>query len=169
MNLFSHLPILVFFLITLIASACAQDKTIDPKHVAELKQIYKEFDESGKKRDMKTIEKYLDDNYELQKGNTKTSRADVIKGVEAFYAMLEEITEVVSKIEKINLVDGNYFLEVSSVIKGKIKMPDGKVVSFETTSKSTDSWTKTNAGWRETAQIVREREIFIDGEKLFVN
>ena len=45
------------------AVAFAQDKTVDPEDVKELKAIYQEFDAAGKKRDIGIVDKNLDDNF----------------------------------------------------------------------------------------------------------
>lgn len=165
MKSFSRFSLLVFFLIGLsAATAFAQGKTVDPKDVEELKKIYKEFDESTVKLDIKPVEKYLDSKYELQNGESKLKRAVVIRGVKNFFATVEEIDEATATIEKVEVADGNYFLEVYSIIRGKMKLPDGKVVPFESISKSTDIWKKTKNGWKENKQIVRSLVQSVDGK-----
>jgi ketosteroid isomerase-like protein len=164
MKLFSGLPIALLLLLGLTAVSFAQDKTVDPKDVAELKKIYREFDAAGKNRDIKTVEKYLDSGYEMQNGNTTLTRAEVIKSVREFFAAIEEVAESASTIEKVEVADGNYFLQVTAVLKGKLRLADGKIVAFESTGKSTDIWMKTDNGWKENTQIVRSSKLVVDGK-----
>jgi ketosteroid isomerase-like protein len=147
-------------------AAFAQDKTVDKKDVEELKKIYQEFDAAAKNRDISIVEKYLDENYEIESSGEKVNRAETIARLKQFFAMTTEISEAVSKIEKVKVADGNYFLETSGVIKGKLKMPDGSTASFEMQIKSTDVWIKTEDGWKENTQIDRGSKMLINGKEV---
>jgi ketosteroid isomerase-like protein len=145
-------------------AAAAQDKTVDKTDVKQLEAIYRAFDAATKKRDLKTYEKYLDEVFELEQDGGRYSRAQTLEILKQFFSSAVEIAEAVSKIEKIRTTDGNYFLEVSSLVKGKFKMPDGKISGLEITANSTDVWIKTEKGWRQTSQIDRGSKILTDGK-----
>jgi ketosteroid isomerase-like protein len=166
MKLFLQILAGGYFLLGLSVVSFAQGKTADENDVRQLKAIYKEFDEASKKLDIKTTEKYLDENYILETGETKASRAEVVSRVKQFFAMTEKITEATSKIEKVKVADGKYFLEVSSVTKGILKTADGKSASFEFKGKSTDIWTKTDARWKEIRQIDLGVKFYINGKEI---
>ncbi|HEX8246671.1 MAG TPA: nuclear transport factor 2 family protein [Pyrinomonadaceae bacterium] len=139
----------------LAAAVAAQDKTPDKTHVKQLETIYKELDAATKKRDLKTYEKYLDKTFEAEQGAVKISRREIIELLKQFFDSAVEITEAVTKIEKVRVTDGNYFLEVVSFVKGKFKMPDesGRISVLQITAKSTDIWIKTDKGWKQISQI----------------
>ncbi|HEY0051292.1 MAG TPA: hypothetical protein VGB68_18495, partial [Pyrinomonadaceae bacterium] len=100
------------------ARIAAQDKTVDKTHVKQLEAIYRELDAATKKRELKTYEKYLDKTFTIEKNGTKISRAQILELMKQFLATFAEITESTSKIEKIRVADGSYFLETSSVLRG---------------------------------------------------
>lgn len=167
MNKTFNLPVMIFFLLGLCLTAFAQDKPVDRNDASQLREIYREFDRAGKTGDdIKVIEKYLDENYELQDGETKMNRAQVIEQVKLFKLSVGKITESSSKIEKIRVADGKYFLEVTAIIKGTLKMADGTTAPFDSVSKSTDVWLKTAAGWREILQIGNEKKFVLNGQEI---
>ena len=166
MNLFSHLPIVIFFLFALSIVSCGQNKSVDPKLADEFAKIYEEFNEGTKKRDITVIEKYLDKDYELQDGKTTTKRAEVIKKVKDNFAAMEEVIESSAKIENIEIKDGSYFLKASSTMIATYKLPNGKITKIETIAVSTDIWTKTAAGWKEIKQILHSLKIIVDGKEV---
>ena len=165
MKLFSRLPIFISFLFALHMVACGQNQPVDPKVADEFEKIYKEYDEAAKKRDISVVEKYLDKNYELQDGKTTSKRAEVIKKVKDNFAAIEEVIESSAKIEKIEIKDGSYFLRVSSTMVATYKLPNDKITKVETVAVSTDVWTKTDDGWKETKQIVHALKILVDGKE----
>jgi GTP-binding protein EngB required for normal cell division len=146
-------------------TGAAQDKTVDKAHVKQLEAIYKEFDAATKKRDLKRFEKYLDEKFEVEQDGRKFSRDEILAVMKMLFDAAIEITEVVTKIDKINVTDGKYLLETSTVMKGKFKMPDGKISDVEIYSKSTDRWIKTEKGWKEISQIDRGSKILADGKE----
>jgi ketosteroid isomerase-like protein len=154
----------VFFGLGAFAAA-AQDKTADKADVKQLEAIYREFDEAVKTRDLKIYEKYLDERFEIESGDNKVPRARIIEGIKQFLDSLTEISEAASKIEKVRVTGGNYFLEVSSVLKARLKMPDGRIANVEFNTKSTDVWIKTEKGWKEISQIERGSKILVDGKE----
>ncbi len=154
------------FLLTLSFTVFSQDKSADQNDAKQLREIYQEFDRAGKILDLTVIEKYLDENYELEDGNTKLNRTQTIEQVKQFSSMVEKIEVLSSKIEKISVSDGRYSLEISSVMKGTLKAPDGATVPFESYTKSTDIWIKTENGWREISQIGREKKFSINGREI---
>jgi len=145
--------------------AAAQDKTVNKAHVKQLGAIYREFDAATKKRDLKTFEKYLDEKFEAEQGERKFSRIEILAVMKLLFAAAIEITEVTTKIDKISVTDGNYLLETSTVMKGKFKMPDGKISNLEIRSNSTDRWIKIAKGWKEISQIDRGSKILEDGKE----
>lgn len=147
------------------AFAAAQDKIVDKAHVKQLEAIYKKFDAATKKRDLKTFEKYMDETFEVEQGDNKISRAQTLEIMKEFFNSAIEINEAVSKIEKVLVTDGNYFLEVSNLLKGKFKMPDGKISNLEINAKSTEVWIKTGKGWKQISQIDRGSKILADGKE----
>lgn len=153
-------------LLGLSFAAFAQDKTVDKKDVEALTKIYAEFDAAAKKRDISVIEKYLDDNFEFEMGEEKVNRAETINKTGQFFEMATEITEAVTKIEKTGVADGNYFMEVSTVIKGKLKSADGKIAPFEINAKTTDIWMKTDSGWKMNTQLDRGSKMLISGKEV---
>lgn len=165
-KILSNLMIIGCLLLGLSVISCGQNKSVDPKDFNELEKIYKEFDEAGKKLDISVIEKYLDDNYEMHDGKTTYNRAEIIKRVKENFAAIEEVIESTSKIEKVEIKDGNYHLEISSLLTATFKLPNGKTAKVETNTKSTDVWRKTNRGWKEITQILRSLKILVDGKEL---
>ncbi|HEX8369786.1 MAG TPA: nuclear transport factor 2 family protein [Pyrinomonadaceae bacterium] len=147
------------------ATARAQDKTAGKKDVKQLEAIYKQFDAATKKRDLKTYEKYLDETFAVEQETLKIPRREILELLKQFFDSAVEITEAVSTIEKIRVTDGNYFLEVSSFVKGKFKMPGagGRISVLQITSQSTDVWIKTGKGWKQISQIDRGSKILPAG------
>ncbi len=147
-------------------AAFAQTKAVNKKDAAELTEIYREFDKEAKKLETKTIEKYLDESYSIETGKVKLNKKQVLEGVKTFYNTVREISEAKSTIEKIEFVNGNYVLQVASRNKGKIALPDGRIVDFLFTTKSTDFWKKNKElKWRENKQIDRGSKLVIDGKE----
>ncbi|HEX8737744.1 MAG TPA: nuclear transport factor 2 family protein [Pyrinomonadaceae bacterium] len=149
----------------LTASLAAQDKTPDKAHVKQLEAIYKQLDAATRKRDLKPYEKYLDSTFEVEHDNQKISRREIFELMKQFLDSAVEITEAASKIEKVRVTDGNYFLEVNSLLKGKFKTPDGKISNLEIRTQSTDVWIKTEKGWKEISQISRGSKVLADGKE----
>ncbi|HLM00596.1 MAG TPA: nuclear transport factor 2 family protein [Pyrinomonadaceae bacterium] len=146
--------------------AAAQDKTVNKADLKQLEAIYREYDAATKKGDLKIYEKYLDKTFQLeQKNGQKVSRREVFEMMKRLSESALEITETVSKIEKVRAAGGNYFLEVSTVMKGKFKMPDGGTSNLEIRGQSTDVWIKTAKGWKEIAMTERSSKILIDGKE----
>jgi galactokinase/mevalonate kinase-like predicted kinase len=113
-------------------SAAAQNKTSNKTHVKELEAIYREYDAAATEQDFKTYEKYLDETFEMEtESGQKVSRREVFERMKRLSDSGFEITETVSKIEKVRAAGGKYFLEVSTVLKGKTKMPDGRTLNLE--------------------------------------
>lgn len=166
MKSFSQLSIIIFFLFGLCVISCGQNKTVDAKDSDELEKIYKEYDESTNNRDIKAVEKYLGDDFKLEDGKTTVNRTDVIRKVKENFAAIEKIIEASSKIEKIEVKNGTYFLEVSSKMIATYRLPDGKTSQVEINGKSTDVWVKNPDGWKETKQIIRSLKVFIDGKEM---
>ena len=154
----------VFFGFSAVAAVSAQDKTVDKMHVKELEAIYVEFDVATKKLDLKPFEKYLDETFRLEQGSDVFSRAQTLEILKDLFNSAKEISQAVTKIDKARVTDGNYFLEVSSLMKGKFKTPDGKISTLEVTAKSTDVWIKTDKGWKQISQIDRGSKILVDGK-----
>lgn len=152
----------VFFGLSVAVSA--QDKTVDKTHAKELEAIYKELDVATKKLDLKPFEKYMDETFRLEQGNDKYTRAQTLVILKDLFTSAKEITEAVTKIDKIRVTDGNYFLEINSLMKGKFKMPDGTISNLEVTAKSTDVWIKTDKGWKQISQIDRGSKFVVDGK-----
>lgn len=151
------------------ASIAAQDKTVDKTHVKQLEAIYRELDAATKKRELKTYEKYLDKTFTIEKNGTKITRAQILELMKQFLATFAEITESTSKIEKIKVADGSYFLETSSVLRGRGKALGDKISNIEIFTKSTDVWIKTDKGWREILQIEGESKVLVDGDPVIFN
>lgn len=152
----------VFF--GLSAAVSAQDKSVDKTHVKELEAIYAELDAATKKLDLKPFEKYLDETFRLEQGADVFSRAQMLTMLKDLFSSAQEINHASMKIEKVRVTDGNYFLEVSSLMKGKFRMPDGKISTLEVIAKSTDVWIKTDKGWKQTSQTDRGSKILVDGK-----
>lgn len=159
----------VFFGFSLIAAA--QDKTVDKRDVKKLEAIYKEFDAATKKRDLKTFEKYLDEKFEVEKDGRKLPRGMIFEVLKELFDAGEEISEVITKIEKIQVIGDRYYLETSTVLKGKFKLPEmeNKISNVEIHTKSTDSWIKTPKGWKQILQIMGDSKILVDGEPVIFN
>jgi hypothetical protein len=151
-------------LLGLSVIASAQDKTVDKTHVKELEAIYVEFDVATKKLDIKPFEKYMDETFQLEQGNDRYSRAETLEIMKELFSSAKEISDAVTKIDKVRVTDGNYFLEVSSRMKGKFKTPEGKISTLEITAQSTDVWIKTDKGWKQISQIDRGSKILVDGK-----
>ncbi len=166
MKLFSRLPVFILFLCALSVAACGQNKAVEPTTADEFDKIYREYDEAAKKRDVAVVEKYLADDYELQDGKTTAKRAEVIKKVKENFAAIDEVLESSARIEKIEVKDGSYFLKVSSLMIATYKLANGKTTKVETVAVSTDVWTKTGGGWKETRQIVHSLKILVDGKEV---
>jgi ketosteroid isomerase-like protein len=144
----------------------AQNKTPNKTHVRELEAIYREYDAATKNGDLKTYEKYLDETFEIEtRDGQKISRREILEVMRLFSDSIVEITEAASKIEKVRVTGGKYFLEVSSLTKGKFKMPDGKISNLEIRTQSTDVWIKTGKGWKEIFQTARGSKVLVDGRE----
>ncbi|MDQ3801343.1 MAG: nuclear transport factor 2 family protein [Acidobacteriota bacterium] len=147
-------------------SAAAQNKTPDKKHVKELVAIYREYDAATKKDDLKPYEKYLDETFELvTESGQKVSRREVFEMMRRLSDSAVEITETISKIEKVRAAGGKYFLEVSTVMKGRFKMPDGGTSNLEIRGRSTDVWIKTAKGWKEIGMTQHSSKVLVDGKE----
>lgn len=170
MKRFYRLIFLTLFLIGLSILSFAQNKNLVEKDKNELAVVYSKLDTARKNRDIKTFEKYFDEVYEfVSNSGSKTQRAEIINLTKELFAEAEEITESVTKIEKIEKSDGKYYLETFSVLKGTCHWTDDKTFPFEIQTKSTDLWTKEKGKWKLKTQIIREGRIFIDGEPVFIN
>ena len=160
--------ILLFFLCGLSIAASAQEKPAELKDRKILTAIYREFDEGIRNREIKVFEKYLGENYEIIKGKGIISRKEFISGMKGIYENTLEINESTSKIEKITVNGSNFILEVSSLIKGKGKLEDGEIMSFEMINKSTDIWKKTDGSWKKISQTNHDGDFFINGAPIIV-
>jgi hypothetical protein len=107
----------------------------------------------------------MDETFEVEQGDDKISRAQTLEIMKEFFSSAIEINESVSKIEKIRVTDGNYFLEVSNLLKGRFKMPDGNISNLEISAKSTEVWIKTGKVWKQISQIDRGSKILADGKE----
>lgn len=156
----------VFFGLSAAAetAVAAQDKTVDKTHVKELEAIYVELDVATKKLDLKPFEKYMDETFRLEQGSDVFSRAQTLAILKDLFDSAREISHASTKIEKARVTDGNYFLEISSLMKGKFRTPEGKISTLEVTAKSTDVWIKTDKGWKQISQIDRGSKIQVDGK-----
>ncbi|HSK74656.1 MAG TPA: DUF4440 domain-containing protein [Pyrinomonadaceae bacterium] len=156
----------LFFALSLIVSA--QNKAaINEKDVEELKTIYVEFDEAAKNQDSKALEKYLDENYILESGTKRLNKKQALNGMRDYSGMIRGFTLAQSRIEKIEKIGSRYIMTVTFFSAGKVQMPSGRILDFTTTTKSTDFWHKDRKGqWRQSMQISRETDVFIDPKKL---
>lgn len=156
----------LFFALSLAVSA--QNKAaINEKDVKELETIYVEFDEAAKNQDSKALEKYLDENYILESGTKRLNKKQALNGMRDYSGMIRGFTLAQSRIEKIEKIGSRYIMTVTFFSAGKVQMPSGRILDFTTTTKSTDFWHKDRKGqWRQSMQISRETEVFIDPKKL---
>lgn len=144
----------------------AQDEA-DARSVSELKTVYTEFDKATRELNTKAFEKYLSENYLLEAGEEILDKRQMIANLKGQFSLIKEITESVSVIEKIEIVQGSYILDVVTISVGKIKTSSGKIKGFAITSKSTDVWQKDRRGdWRQNTQIDRGSRIKIDHEEI---
>lgn len=156
----------IFFALSLVVSA--QNKAvINEADVEELETIYAEFDAAAKKQDSKALEKYLDENYILESGTKRLNKRQALSGMRDYSGMIRSFTLAQSRIEKLEKIGGKYILTVTFFTAGKVTMPSGRVLDFTTSTKSTDIWHKDRKGqWRQSMQISRDTEVFIDPKKL---
>lgn len=166
------LPVIILFsvLLSFTIASFAQSKTVSKKDAAALTKIYQDFDDADKKLDLKRIEKYLGDDYSLESGKEKFSKKQTLERLKTFFSAVKEISEAKSTIEKIELAGGKYTLQVTSTTKGKMALPNGRVVDIFFTSKSTDFWRKGKENkWQEFKQIDRGTKTVIDGKEIPAN
>jgi len=161
-------PIIIFFGIvsSFTFAALAQSAMVGEKDAAELRKIYRDIDEADKKLVLELIEKYLGEDYSVETGGERLNKKQVIERLKTFYGAVKEITEAKSTIEKIELIEGRYAVQVDSITVGKFVLPDGKIADFLFTSKTTDYWRKGKGNkWQQTTQIDRGTKILIDGKE----
>lgn len=156
----------LFFALSLAASA-QKKAAINEFALKELKTIYAEFDEAAKNQDSKALEKYLDENYILESGTKRMNKKQALNGMRDYSGMIRSFTLAQSRIEKIEKIGGKYVLTVTFFTAGQVTMPSGRFLDFTTTTKSTDFWHRDKKGqWRQSMQISRDTEVFIDPKKL---
>lgn len=156
----------IFLGLSIIVSAQEIPAT---KSVKELKAVYAEFDQATKELNTQVFEKYLGENYLLEAGEEIIDKREMLANLRGHFALIQEISESVSTIEKIKIVEGSYVLDVVTVSVGKIKISDGSVKEFSVIAKSTDVWQKDRRGnWRQNTQIDRGNKIEIARKKLYL-
>lgn len=157
--------IFVFFVLGLKLSVPAQDK-IYMEDVEELKIIYTKLDKAAKNSDLKMFEFYLGENFRLETVEENLNKQQMLVRLKSQFAMVNEITEAVSTINEIKVIDGNYVLNVTFILVGKLTAPNGKSVKFSITSKSTDIWHRDRLGnWQEHRQIDLGNKIEIESKR----
>ena len=158
--------IFVFFVSGLNFSVSAQDE-IYGDDVKELKIIYTKLDRAAKNLDLKMFETYLGENFRLETAEENLNKQQMLVRLKSQFAMVNEISEAVSTINEIKVIDGNYVLDVTFVLVGKLATPNGKSVKFTITSKSTDIWHRDHWGnWQEHRQIDLGNKIEIESRRI---
>ena len=155
----------VFFILGLNFFVSAQDK-INAEDVEQLKIIYSKLDKAAKSADLKMFETYLGENFRLETADENLNKRQMLVRLKSQFALVNEISEAVSTINEIKVIDGNYVLDVTFVLAGKLTAPNGKSVKFTVTSKSTDVWHRDGWGnWLEHRQIDLGNKIEIENNR----
>ena len=158
--------VLAFLALGLNFSVSAQDE-IYPEDVVQLKNIYTKLDKAAKNSDLKTFEIYLGENFRLETVEENLNKRQMLTKLKEQFALVSEISEATSTINEIKAVDGNYVLDVTFILVGKLAMPDGKSVKFSIASRSTDIWHRDRWGnWQEHRQIDLGNKIVIESKKI---
>lgn len=158
--------VFAFFVFGSTFSVPAQDE-IYPEDINELKIVYTKLDNAAKTLDLRTFEKYLGENFKLETVEENLNKKQMLAKLKDQFAKVNEISEAASTIDKIEAIDGNYVLDVTFVMVGKLALPGGKSVKFSITSKSTDIWHRDRWGnWQEHRQIDLGNKIEIDNKKI---
>ena len=158
--------VFVFFVLGLNFSVSAHDKIIT-EDVEELKTIYAKLDEAAKSADLKMFETYLGENFRLETAEENLNKQQTLVRMRSQFAMVSEITEAVSTITEIKVIDDNYVLNVTFVLIGELVALNGRSVKFTITSKSTDIWHKDRSGnWQEHRQIDLGNTIEIESKRI---
>lgn len=157
--------VFVFFVLGLNLSVSAQNE-IYAEDVEELKIIYAKLDKAAENSDLKMFETYLGENFRLETGEENLNKQQMLVRLKSQFALTSEISEAVSTINEIKVIDGNYVLDVTFVLVGKLATPGGKSVKFSITSKSTDIWNRDRWGnWQEHRQIDLGNKIEIESKR----
>src|SRR5688572_203700 len=158
--------IFVFFVFGLNFSASAQGK-INAEDVEQLKTIYAKLDRAAQNLDFKMFETYLGENFRLETAEENLNKQQMLVRMRSQFALVNEITEAISTINEIKVIDGNYVLDVTFVLVGELVRPNSKTVKFTITSKSTDIWHKDHRGnWQEHRQIDLGNTIEIESKRI---
>jgi hypothetical protein len=162
-------PMIVFLTVFsgFAVGALAQSAAANDNDSAELAKIYREFDAAEKKMIPLLIEKYLGEDYSVETDGEKLDKKQVVERVKDFFERVDEITESKSTINKIEVENGLFAVEVDALTRGKFALGGKRTADFLFTSKTTDFWRKDRAGkWREVKQIDRGTKITIDGKEV---
>ena len=158
--------VFVFFVLGSSFYVSAQNE-IYAEDIGELKIIYTKLDKASKSSDLKTFEIYLGENFRLETVEENLNKRQMLTKLKEQFALVSEISEANSTINEINAVDGNYVLDVTFVLVGKLAMPDGKSVKFSIASKSTDIWHRDRWGnWQEHRQIDLGNKVEIESKRI---
>ena len=145
----------------------AQSDVPAQRDVQELKNIYSELDSATRKLDSRAVEKYLAENYKLEAEEEKLDKRETLVRLKKHFSTVASIIEAVSTVEKVLVVENNYVLEVTNFTKGTVKTPDGRMLEFSVTTKSTDIWKRDRFGnWRQNTQFYRDYIIAADNKDL---
>ena len=155
--------LLIIAAFTLNSVAFADD---DPA-LKEIEAVYKKMDELIVKKDVKALNSYLADDYTFALNGKNLKRDEVIAQTEQNFSMVKEVTSAVSKLEKIQKVEGSYVVDVNFTLKGKVAGQDGQDHELVVVAKSRDKWTKTKDGsWKTNSGEDLGQTITIDGQKI---
>lgn len=156
----------VFFILSLNQTASAQNE-IYGDDVEDLKTIYAKLDKAAKNADLRTFEKYLGENYRLETVDESLNKRQTLVRLKSQFALTDEISEAISTIDDVKAIGDKYVLDVTSVLVGELAMPNGKLVKFSITSKSTDVWHRNRQGnWQVQRQIDLGNKIEIERKKI---
>lgn len=158
--------VFVFYILGVSFTVSAQDE-IYAEDVVELKIVYTKLDKAAKTLDLKAFETYLGENFRLETVEENLNKQQTLTKLKHQFALTNEISEAVTTINKIEIVNGNYVLDVTFVLVGKLATPNGKSVKFSVTSKSTDIWRRDRWGnWQEHRQIDLGNKIIIESKEI---
>lgn len=156
----------IFFGLSLSLSA---QQRAGAQNIKELKAVYTELDKATRELDTKVFEKYLSENYLLEADEEIIDKRQMLNNLKDQFALIQEISESVSTIEKIEIIQNSYVLDVVTILVGKIKTSNGKIKGFSVISRSTDVWRKDGKGnWRQNTQIDRGNQVEIDRKNIFL-
>lgn len=131
----------------------------------ELEAIYAKMDKAIKAKDLKTLETFYAEDFELIMDGKAHKRAEAWEVLKKQIEMMKEFSQVKTTIEKIQHVEGNEVADVKYEVKGTIILPDGKDGALDVVGKSREFWQKGEDGkWLMNTSEDLGSEVKINGQ-----